>query len=216
MGAPGTHAALIQLAQFAAMGYLLGSIPFGVILTRLGGYGDLRRIGSGNIGATNALRTGNRWIALGTLIGDGGKGALAVLIARHWGFDTMVVTALGAFLGHLYPVWIGFRGGKGVATFLGLQLALSWPTGLICCAAWLLGAGLSRISSVGALAATLAGPLAYWYFDHERLFALCLILSALVWLRHRENIARILRGTEPRIGAGKAAAKPEATETDPL
>lgn len=199
---------LSWLAGFLAGGYLIGSIPFGVILTRLAGYGDIRRIGSGNIGATNVLRTGNRWIALGTLIGDGAKGAVAVLIACRWGLDAALVAGLGAFLGHLYPVWLLFRGGKGVATFLGIQLALFWPVGLICCALWLASAAILRISSAAALIAALAGPLAYWYFGQERLFALCLVLSGLIWWRHRENIARLLRGVEPRIGKSRSTASP--------
>ncbi|MBY0396797.1 MAG: glycerol-3-phosphate 1-O-acyltransferase PlsY [Thermoleophilia bacterium] len=193
--APGT------MALVAALAYLLGSVPFGVIVTRMLGLGDLRKIGSGNIGATNVLRTGNRGAAAATLILDGAKGAAAVLLARAWaGEDAAQLAALAAFLGHLFPVWLGFRGGKGVATFLGTLLALAWPVGVAACATWLAAAVLTRISSMGALAAGLLAGLWAILLGHREMVALVLILAALVIVRHAPNIRRILAGTEPRIG----------------
>jgi len=206
MGAPGTHAALIQLAQFAVMGYLLGSIPFGLILTRLGGYGDLRHIGSGNIGATNALRTGNRWIALGTLIGDGGKGALAVGLAMWFSHDAAAPLLAGgaAFLGHIFPIWLRFKGGKGVATFLGTLLALSLPVGAATLATWILVAVLFRYSSLSALAAaTLAPVYAYAMKGMTVLMAVALLMAMIIYLRHADNIRRLASGQESRIGRKK-------------
>jgi len=185
----------------ALLGYLLGSVPFGVVITRALGLGDLRGIGSGNIGATNVLRTGNKAAALATLLLDGAKGAAAVLIARALaGEDAAQVAGLGAFLGHLFPVWLGFRGGKGVATFLGTVLALAWPVGLAACATWGLTAAISRISSLSALVA--AGLAAIWaaLLGHGELTALIVILATLVFARHLPNIARLRAGTEPRIG----------------
>lgn len=193
------------LGAAAGLGYLLGSVPFGVLLTRALGLGDLRSIGSGNIGATNVLRTGNKGAALATLLLDGGKGAAAVLLARWLGGEGAALVAGGAaFLGHLYPVWLGFRGGKGVATFLGTVIALAWPLGLGLCAIWLLTAALSRISSLSALVAAASAPvLALLVMGQPGLAAVTLFMAALIFLRHHENIARLRAGTEPRIGGGK-------------
>lgn len=189
------------LALVALLGYLLGSIPFGVIVTRLMGLGDLRRIGSGNIGATNVLRTGNKGAALATLLLDGGKGAAAVLIARAFGSeDAAQIAGLFAFLGHLFPVWLGFRGGKGVATFLGTLLALAWPVGLAACATWAATAAATRISSLSALVSATTAALWAVLLGQTRIVALILVLAALVLLRHHANIRRLLAGTEPRIG----------------
>lgn len=183
------------------MGYLLGAVPFGILITRAFGLGDLRAIGSGNIGATNVLRTGNKGAALATLLLDGAKGAAAVMIARALtGEDAAQIAGLGAFLGHLFPVWLGFRGGKGVATFLGTVLALAWPVGLAACATWGLTAAVTRISSLSALVA--AGLAAIWaaLLGHGDLTALIVILATLIYARHLPNIARLRAGTEPRIG----------------
>ena len=200
------------LALVAAGGYLLGSIPFGVILTRAGGAGDVRRIGSGNIGATNVLRTGRKDLALATLLLDAGKGAAALLIARQL-FDSELAGAIAggaAFLGHLFPVWLGFRGGKGVATFFGLLLAAAWPLGLMAGATWIVMAALLRISSLSALVASAAAPLyallpvaALGLPAPAPILALAAFTAVLIWLRHAENIDRLLKGTEPRIGAKK-------------
>lgn len=188
----------------AALAYLLGSIPFGLVMARIMGLGDLREIGSGNIGATNVLRTGNKHAALLTLLLDAGKGAVAVLAARAaLGEDAAQVAALTSFLGHLYPVWAGFRGGKGVATFLGVLTALSWPLGLAACATWLVAALVTRISSMGALAAAASSPVWAIVASKFALLILIVLLSALVLYRHHANIARIRAGTEPRIGKGR-------------
>lgn len=188
----------------AALAYLLGSIPFGLVMARIMGLGNLREIGSGNIGATNVLRTGNKPAALLTLLLDAGKGAVAVLAARAaLGEDAAQVAALTSFLGHLYPVWAGFRGGKGVATFLGVLTALSWPLGLAACATWLVAALVSRISSMGALAAAASSPVWAIVASKFALLILIVLLSALVLYRHHANIARIRAGTEPRIGKGR-------------
>lgn len=182
--------------------YLLGSIPFGVVVTRAMGLGDVRQIGSGNIGATNVLRTGNKGAALATLLLDAGKGAVAVLIARTFaGEDAAQLAALASFLGHLFPVWLRFKGGKGVATFIGTLLALAWPIGLLACAAWALMVLGTRISSAAALVASLATPLFLWMYGPNTLIALAFALAVLVWLRHAANIRRLLNGTEPRVGA---------------
>lgn len=190
----------------AVLGYLLGSIPFGVLVTRAMGLGDLRQIGSGNIGATNVLRTGNRAAALATLLLDGGKGALAVLLAR-WllAEDAAQVAGLAAFLGHLFPVWLGFRGGKGVATFLGLLLALNWMVGVAVCLTWLLAAALGRVSSVAALVAAAGSALWILALTDGSLLLLALFLTVLIYVRHWENLKRIKAGTEPRIGQKKKA-----------
>jgi glycerol-3-phosphate acyltransferase PlsY len=199
-----TSPALILLLV-AVASYLLGSIPFGLVITRALGLGDLRQIGSGNIGATNVLRTGNRAAAAATLILDAAKGAVAVLLARALvGPDAAQVAALFAFLGHLYPVWLKFSGGKGVATFLGTLLALAWPVGLAACATWAVTAAVSRISSLSALVAAGLAPVWLLIFGRGQMLALVVILAALVFLRHGANIARLRAGTEPRIGARKA------------
>jgi glycerol-3-phosphate acyltransferase PlsY len=201
---PDLTTAPFALLLWAVIGYLLGSIPFGMLLTRAMKLGDLRSIGSGNIGATNVLRTGNKAAAAGTLLLDGGKGAVAVLLAR-WlaGEDAAQLAGLAAFLGHCYPVWLRFRGGKGVATFLGLMLALSWPVGLMCCATWLAAAALSSISSVGALVAALMSTAWMVLLREYELTALTVALTIVIFWRHRSNIARLRTGTEPRIGKKK-------------
>lgn len=188
----------------AVLGYLLGSIPFGVVVTRVMGLGDLRRIGSGNIGATNVLRTGSKPAALATLLLDGGKGAAAVLIARAWaGGDSAQLAALAAFLGHLFPVWLGGKGGKGVATFLGTLLALAFPVGLAACATWLVTAVVTRISSLSALVASATAFLWAALLGHGDMVILIVLLATLVFWRHVPNIERLRAGTEPRIGGKK-------------
>ncbi len=193
---------LPYLMMALAGGYLLGSIPFGLVLARLAGLGDIRQIGSGNIGATNVLRTGNKKVAALTLLLDGAKGAVAVVIATRWGADVAVCAAFGAFIGHLFPLWIGFRGGKGIATFLGIMLALDLYVGLMACGMWLVAALVTRISSLSALVATAFTPFFFWLFELPQLMELSLILAAIAWLKHHENIRRLLDGTEPKIGAG--------------
>jgi glycerol-3-phosphate acyltransferase PlsY len=181
-------------------GYALGAIPFGLILTRLFGAGDLRQIGSGNIGATNVLRTGRKGLAAATLILDGAKGALAVLVASHLDEGLTLFGAAGAFLGHLYPAWLKFRGGKGVATMLGISLALAWPVGLGFAVTWLGALAVTRMSSMGGMAAAIAAPpIAYVLGETGMAAALAGMAALLIW-KHRENIARIAAGTEPRIG----------------
>jgi glycerol-3-phosphate acyltransferase PlsY len=190
-------------------GYLLGSIPFGVILTRLSGAGDLRQIGSGNIGATNVLRTGRKGLAAATLILDGAKGAAAVLLARHFvpglGADAAMIAGAAAMIGHCYPVWLRFRGGKGVATLLGLSLALAWPIGVIFALVWLGTALLSRISSLGGMAGAVAAPIAALALGQQTYAVGLAALAVVVLWRHRENIARLRAGTEPRVGGEKGA-----------
>jgi glycerol-3-phosphate acyltransferase PlsY len=181
-------------------GYLMGSVLFGFVLSKLMRLGDLRQIGSGNLGATNVLRTGNKLAAFLTLLFDGAKAAAAVLVFGHWGEAAGQIAGLGAFVGHCYPVWLRFRGGKGVATFIGLMLALAWPWALLVCLAWLAGAGLSRMSSAGALTAAAASPVILAMTGHGDAVALAIALALLVFWRHRANIQRILRGQEPRIG----------------
>lgn len=195
----------LYLLLTAVLAYLLGSIPFGLVITRMLGLGDLRQIGSGNIGATNVLRTGSKGAALATLLLDAGKGGVAVLIARALlAEDAAQLAGLMAFLGHLFPVWTGFRGGKGVATFLGTLIALAWPVGLAACVTWLAAAALLRISSAAALvsAASSAGWL-FW-FDEGRMLVLVGVLTILIYIRHSENLRRIKAGTEPRIGRKRA------------
>ncbi len=185
-------------------GYLLGSIPFGLVLTRLAGLGDIRTIGSGNIGATNVLRTGSKPLAVAVLLLDSGKGAVAVLLAAQIGEYAALAAALGAVLGHLFPIWLGFRGGKGMATTLGTLLALSWPVGLIACAVWLLVALIFRISSAATLTAIATTPLAALLIYTPAMAAVALLITALVWYKHAANIRRLLDGTEPRIGRKSA------------
>jgi glycerol-3-phosphate acyltransferase PlsY len=189
-----------------ALGYLLGSIPFGLILTRLGGAGDIRAIGSGNIGATNVLRTGRKGLAAATLALDGAKGAAAVLLAANIALVHVIPTAglwAGGFavIGHMFPVWLRFRGGKGVATGLGVALAACWPEGALMCAIWLVGARVTRISSASALSAFIASPFLAWAFGGPAHAILALVVASLVLARHHANIRRLLAGTEPRIGA---------------
>jgi len=204
-------AALPAWAAAFAFGYLAGSIPFGLIVTRLAGTADIRGIGSGNIGATNVLRTGRRDLAAATLVGDALKGTVAVLIAARFGEDAAVAAALGAFLGHLFPVWLGFKGGKGVATFIGLLIAFAWPAALGFCAVWLIVAGVTRYSSLAALVASAATPVLMWYFDGPQQSALFAALAALLWIMHRANIARLIAGTEGRIGAAPKPSPPTRT-----
>jgi acyl phosphate:glycerol-3-phosphate acyltransferase len=186
-------------------GYLMGSVPYGLVVTKLAGLGDIREIGSGNIGATNVLRTGRKDLALLTFLGDSFKGTLAIVLMHYVAPEAAVLAGLGAFLGHCFPVWLGFKGGKGVATYIGVLLGLHWPAALLFCGIWLVMALVFRISSLAALTATLVlpivialgllGPVAGWW-----VFPL---LSVLVFLTHRANIERLLKGTEPRIGAKK-------------
>ena len=190
-----------------AGGYLLGAIPFGLVVTRLGGAGDIRQVGSGNIGATNVLRTGRKDLALLTLLGDGGKGIVAVLLARHFFGETAAALAGGAaFLGHLFPVWLGFKGGKGVATFFGVMLTAAWPVGVMAAITWLAVAALMRLSSLAALTAVALAPLFALATDQATpMVVLAAFMAVLVFVRHKDNIARLRTGTEPKIGAKKAA-----------
>ena len=187
-------------------GYLIGSIPFGVLVTRFAGAGDLRTIGSGNIGATNVLRTGRKGLALATLLLDMAKGAVAVLIAGWFSPELAPIAAIAAFLGHLYPVWLRFHGGKGVATMLGIALALLWPAGLAFAVVWLIAALTTRYSSVGGMAGAVAAPVAAALVGEFGLVLLFLAFALLVLWKHRANLERLLDGTEPRIGSGKGSA----------
>lgn len=182
--------------------YLLGSVPFGMVIARVMGLGNLREIGSGNIGATNVLRTGSKAAAFATLVLDAGKGAVAVLVARAlFGEDAAQIAALGAFLGHLFPIYLRFKGGKGMAVFLGLMLALHFWTGLAACAVWLATALIFRMSSLAALVSTAATPVLLFVLGMPGATGLGFVLALLVWVRHHENIGRILRKTEPKIGS---------------
>lgn len=202
---PLIESSVAVLALWALLGYLIGSIAFGMVLARVMNLGDLRSIGSGNIGATNVLRTGNKKAAALTLILDGAKGAVAVLLARYFaGEDAAQIAALAAMIGHCYPVWLGFRGGKGVATFLGVLLALAWPVGLACCAAWLIAVFASRISSMGALASAATSTVFLVFLGYGSALILGIVLTLLIFWRHRENIRRIKAGDEPKIGAKKS------------
>ena len=197
---PEITSSLSLLALIALGAYLLGAVPFGIVITRGLGLGDLRQIGSGNIGATNVLRTGNRWAALMTLLLDAGKGGIAVVIARQFGpSDAEQLAALAAFLGHLFPIWLGFRGGKGVATFLGTLILLAWPVGLASCATWLVTFALTRISSLSALIAALSVVFWLGISGYSDMIALGASLAALILWRHKANIKRLLAGTEPRF-----------------
>jgi glycerol-3-phosphate acyltransferase PlsY len=183
------------------LGYLLGSIPFGLILTRLAGTPDLRSIGSGNIGATNVLRTGRKGLAAVTLICDMLKGTLAVLISGYFGGpDAAMLAALGAFVGHLFPVWLGFKGGKGVAVYIGVLIGLFWPAAVLFCALWIVTAAISRYSSLSALVASVVTPIFLWWLGHLTLASLFAALTLLLFYMHRANIARLRAGTETRIG----------------
>jgi glycerol-3-phosphate acyltransferase PlsY len=182
-------------------GYLLGSIPFGLLLTRAAGLGDVRKIGSGNIGATNVLRTGNKGLAAATLLLDALKGTAAVLIAGHFVPEMAVWAGLGAFLGHLFPVWLGFKGGKGVATYLGVLIGLAWQVALIFAVVWLVMAFLFRFSSLAALTVAVVVPIALYFMSAPQIAALFVVMSIIVFIKHRANISRLLAGTEGKIGA---------------
>jgi glycerol-3-phosphate acyltransferase PlsY len=201
---------LFSLPLTAVVAYVVGSIPFGMFFARLAGAGDVRKMGSGNIGATNVLRTGKKWAAAATLLFDMAKGALPVLAAREAGGEYLAVTAgLAAFLGHVFPVWLRFKGGKGVATFLGITLGLYWPVGLLACATWLIAALVSRMSSLSALITAAATPFLFLFWpsemfvQHELVIwaGISAVLAVLIFVTHRTNIARLQAGTEPRIGA---------------
>jgi glycerol-3-phosphate acyltransferase PlsY len=191
---------MLVIVAALVLGYLLGSIPFGLVVTRLAGLGDIRAIGSGNIGTTNLLRTGRKDLAALTLILDALKGTAAVLVARRFGLEPALAAGLGAFLGHLFPAWLGFRGGKGVATYLGLLLAFAWPAALVFALVWIAVAAISRYSSLSALSATLISPLVLSYLGDWREALLFAILTLLVWIMHRANLRRLASGTESRIG----------------
>lgn len=198
---PDITTALPLLMLTAMLGYLLGSVPFGIVITKLFGLGNLREIGSGNIGATNVLRTGNKLAAFLTLILDSGKGAIAVIAARlAFGEDAAQLAGFAAFTGHLFPIWLKFQGGKGVATYLGTLLALSFPAGFAACMTWLAFAVIFRISSLAALAAAALVPFWLWMLGLPQMIVLTIALGVLVWVRHSENIKRILARTEPKIG----------------
>jgi glycerol-3-phosphate acyltransferase PlsY len=189
------------LAVALIFGYLLGSIPSGVIITRMAGLGDVRNIGSGNIGATNVLRTGRKGLAALTLLGDALKGAIAVLIAWRYAPDAALVAGLGAFLGHLFPVWLGFKGGKGVATYLGVLIALALPGALVFAIVWLAVAAITKYSSLAALVAAVAVPIALWLLGAPYIASLFALLTVIVFIKHRANISRLLAGQESRIGS---------------
>lgn len=198
---PALETGLMALIVWGLIGYLFGAIPFGIVITRVFGLGDLRKIGSGNIGTTNVLRTGSKPAAAATLLLDGGKGAIAVLVARWLAAeDAAQLAGLLAFLGHCFPIWLKFKGGKGVATFLGLMLALAWPVGIACCLTWLVTALISRISSLSALFS--AASTTFWILilGYGQVFFLGVLVTLLVFWRHHENISRLRAGTEPRIG----------------
>lgn len=182
------------------LGYVLGSIPFGLLLTRLAGAGDVRNIGSGNIGATNVLRTGRKGLAAATLLLDVGKGAAAVLIAQQLVPGTVLLAAIGAFFGHLFPIWLGFKGGKGVATFLGITVALHWQVGLVYAVVWLGTLAITRYSSLSGMLAAVSAPVAAAFFGDFDLTILFIALSLMVLWKHQDNISRLLSGTEPRVG----------------
>jgi len=187
--------------------YLIGSIPFGLLLTRAAGLGDIRKVGSGNIGATNVLRTGNKGLAALTLVLDGAKGAVAVLLALRYGPEMGVIAAALAVIGHVFPVWLKFKGGKGVATAIGVLLGLAWPVGLLVCGTWLLVAAVFRYSSLASLVSLAAAPAYAWYLAGPQRVELAIFVAALVWLRHHQNIRRLLKGEEPKIGADKKPAE---------
>lgn len=189
----------------AVVGYMLGSIPFGLVITRLSGLGDIRNIGSGNIGATNVLRTGRKDLAAATLLLDGGKGTVAALLGAYYGPDIMLVMAFAAFIGHLFPVWLRFNGGKGVATYLGVMLGVAWPIGIFACLTWLTTAAIFRYSSLSALVAAALSPVLAWIVISPEVGALGIGMAVLVFIRHHQNIARLLKGEEPKIGKKKDA-----------
>lgn len=195
----------------AVIGYLFGSVPFGLLLTRAAGVGDLRRIGSGNIGTTNVLRTGRKGLAAATLLLDTGKGTVAALIFGRWGIEYAVIAGIAAVLGHCFPVWLRFRGGKGVATGIGVLFALAWPVGLAACAIWLATAAAFRYSSLAALIAFITSPVAALVLagrDRTPIAGAAAVIVALVFVRHRDNIRRLIRGEETKIGAKPAGSPP--------
>ena len=208
---------LLSCAAAFAFGYLCGSIPFGPLLTRLAGRQDLRSIGSGNIGATNVLRAGHKGLAAATLLGDVLKGTAAVLVARYWwGRELALCAGFGAFLGHLFPVWLRFKGGKGVATYLGILLALAWPAALMFALVWLAVAALTRYSSLAALIASAATPPALWRLDPPAEAQLVAALTVLLWIMHRGNIARLRNGTEGKIRISPSVQGKSGGEPGPL
>ena len=189
------------LMAACAFGYLAGSIPFGILISKVLGLGDLRKVGSGNIGATNVLRTGNKLAAFLTLLFDFSKGLCAVLIARHFfGEDAVQVSAASALMGHCFPIWLRFRGGKGVATFLGATIALSFIIGIICCFVWLFVAVVRKMSSLASLTSSASAPIAAIFLDHPNTILLLVLLMSVVFFRHKQNIDRIIKGVEPKIG----------------
>ena len=191
---------LINIFLVILFAYLIGSIPFGIIISKIMGLGNLRNIGSGNIGATNVLRTGNKLAAILTLIFDLLKGAIAVIITYYIFNDTTAqIAALSSFLGHCFPIWLKFKGGKGVATFIGISLALYWPAGILICLTWVLTAFLSRISSLSALISSLSSILWVWILGVPSAVFVMTVLTILIWFRHIENIKRIIKNTEPKI-----------------
>ncbi len=197
---------LLPFILALVLGYLSGSIPFGLILTQAAGLGDIRKIGSGNIGATNVMRTGNKKIAAATLVLDALKAVVPILVVRYfWGEDAARLAAVGAFFGHCFPVWLGFKGGKGVAVMIGSLLALAWPVGLIFCAVWLLIFWTRKISSLAALTAAATAPIFAYVIVSERLAFVVAALGLLLFFQHRENIGRLLKGTEPTFGGNKKA-----------
>ncbi len=185
-----------------AAAYVVGSVPFGLLLSRYMGLGDIRKIGSGNIGTINVLRTGSKKLAAVTLVLDAGKGAVAVAVAQAYGPDMAVTAAAGAVIGHMVPVWLMFRGGKGVATALGALLVIAWPVGVLCCLTWLAVAALSRIASLSSMSAFAASPFYAWYLADPQRTELAAFLAVIVIVRHHANIRRLLKGEEPRIGLG--------------
>jgi len=198
---------LMPLLYAMVIGYLCGSVTFGLLLTRAAGLGDIRDIGSGNIGATNVLRTGNRQVAAATLVLDAAKAALPILFAGYyWGANAAMLAAIGALLGHCFPVWLNFKGGKGVSVMIGSLLALSWPVGLIFCAVWLVIAFAQRMSSLAALTATATAPIFAFVLVNEWLAGAIAIMAIVLFFQHRENIARLMAGTEPKIGSENKAS----------
>ncbi|WP_123194184.1 glycerol-3-phosphate 1-O-acyltransferase PlsY [Pannonibacter phragmitetus] len=197
-----------------ALGYLLGSIPFGLVITRMAGLGDIRKIGSGNIGTTNVLRTGRKSLAAATLLGDALKGTVAVLIAGHFfGPSAAMLAGLAAFIGHIFPVWLGFKGGKGVATYLGILLGLSWQAGIVFALSWILAAYLFRFSSLSALIASLISPIVLVLLGQMQLALAFALLTAFLWAKHHENIRRLLSGTESKIGSKAKVPAAEGADT---
>lgn len=193
---------ILNIILIAITGYLIGSIPFGIIIAKIMGLGNLRNIGSGNIGATNVLRTGNKLAAILTLIFDLSKGAVVVILARLLFDDSAAqISGLGSFLGHCFPVWLGFKGGKGVATFIGITLALYWPAGILTCLTWILIAYISRISSLSALLSSISSIVWIWICGMPNATFIMIILTIFIWVRHKENIKRIIKNTEPRINS---------------